>query len=245
MSTATEKIHDGYFEIQWVDEKGLVNGYPQKSRFHNLQEAIDQIAEEKKPNAKRSDENNEYWAKQKYRIVWVERRDQLVYDDLIPQSETTEERQQLLDQIAKREDLDSSFQYDELTTERLREITATDMSEPEKAISVAIQIFPDAKAWLIENLPDMFVDGVAAVYPITTFNPNGLTTYRDEEEETEKECTLDDHVQALQLLVEQVGKTLFVGSLTSPLQLTDAGNWDIEVVDAYYQLVYRGEVIYG
>jgi hypothetical protein len=120
-------------------------------------------------------------------------------------------------------------------------------SEPKKtpAISIAVQIFPDAKAWLIENLPDPAVDSVAAVYPLIEFNPNGPTTYRDEEENTEKECSLDDHVRALRLLAEQVGNTLFVGSLTSPLQLTDTSNWDVEVVDAFYQLVYHGEVIYG
>jgi len=54
-----------------------------------------------------------------------------------------------------------------------------------------------------------------------------------------------DYVDALRLLVEQIGVTLFVGGLKSTVQLLDLGNWDAEVVDAFYQLVYRKEIIYG
>lgn len=110
------------------------------------------------------------------------------------------------------------------------------------AISVAI--FPDAEKWITDNVRDFYVDNVSAVYPVTKFNPEG-TTLTDSEEGTRKVCTMADYVDALRLLCEQIGTTLFVGGLKSPIQLLDAGNWDAEVVDAFYQLVYRKEVIYG
>lgn len=107
-------------------------------------------------------------------------------------------------------------------------------------------IFPDAEAWLTENMLYFEVDSIAAVYPVTTFNPDGLTRYCDAEEGTTKERSMEDHVLALRKLCELVdGKKLFVGGVRGSMELTDGLNWDIEVVDAYFQLVYYGEVIYG
>lgn len=128
---------------------------------------------------------------------------------------------------------------------------------------ISVTVFEDAEAWLRENLPDMCVDTVACVYPLTRFYPSGHTPYVDREELTEaqyeriqsgdditgitaiKQFTLADHVRALRLLCEQVGDTLFVGGMKSPKDLVDPGNWDVEVTDAFYQLVYYGKVIYG
>jgi hypothetical protein len=50
----------------------------------------------------------------------------------------------------------------------------------------------------------------------------------------------------LQELVNLIAnKKLFVGCIQNPMDLTDVSNWDAEVVDAYFQLLYHGEVIYG
>lgn len=107
-------------------------------------------------------------------------------------------------------------------------------------------IFEDAEAWIKENRPDMYVDGVAVVYPVSKFRPDSVTSYRDEEENSQKALTMADHVRGLKQLVDLISnKKLFVGGITNPMDLTDGCNWDVEVVDAYYQLVYHGEVIYG
>lgn len=111
--------------------------------------------------------------------------------------------------------------------------------------AISCKIFDDAEAWIRENVPDMAADSVACVYPITEFNAEWVRSYRDDEDDERKACTMADHVKALQLLCEQIGRTLFVGGIKSPVDLIDAGNWDAEAVDAYWQLVYRGEVIYG
>lgn len=109
---------------------------------------------------------------------------------------------------------------------------------------ISATIFSDAEKWITENIKDVYVDNVSAVYPVAKFNPEG-TKIKDIEEGTSKICKMADYVDALRLLVEQIGVTLFVGGLKSPVQLLDLGNWDAEVVDAFYQLVYRKEVIYG
>jgi hypothetical protein len=113
---------------------------------------------------------------------------------------------------------------------------------------ITATIFPNAEEWLKENLRDFAVDGIAAVYPYPTykFNADFGRTYFDEEEDKLKYATLNDHVAALKLLCELVDqKKLFVGGVTNAQELTDGCNWDVEVVDAYFQLIYHGEVIYG
>jgi hypothetical protein len=121
---------------------------------------------------------------------------------------------------------------------------------------IAVMIFEDAETWLRENVEYMWVDSVCAVYPKEDINLDGETEMVDVEEtdgEDEngepkplsKKVKMEDWVRGLQQLCEQVGKTLWVGCLRGPYQLTDFGNWDVEVTDAYFQLVFRGEVIYG
>lgn len=112
-------------------------------------------------------------------------------------------------------------------------------------MEIKATIFPDAEVWLKENLPDMGVDSVAAVHRTSEVNLDGVTSYKDFEENKVKHCKLQDHLEALQLLCDKIGKTLFVGGLRGATELADAGNWDVEVVDAYYQLVFYKEVIYG
>lgn len=111
--------------------------------------------------------------------------------------------------------------------------------------TVILTIFEDAEAWLIENAQYIATDRVACVHPTSEFKPAGLTTYRDEEEEKTYDCDMAAHVKALQLLSESVGRTLYVGGIKNPFDLQDPGNWDIEVADAYFQLVALGEVVYG
>ncbi len=111
---------------------------------------------------------------------------------------------------------------------------------------ISVEIFPDAEKWLKENLGDLTIDNVACVVPNKPLNKQGFyPEYIDNEENKTKAATMADHVKALQLLCEQIGVKLFVGGLKSPLQLLDAGNWDAEVADAFFQFVMLGEVIYG
>lgn len=108
-------------------------------------------------------------------------------------------------------------------------------------------IFTDAEYWLTENLSDLVADSVCSIYKTVGFDKDFTCTYADEEENNaEKVATLTDHVKALQTLCELIdGKKLFVGCLKNAQELTDPCNWDAEVVDAFRQLIYHGEVIYG
>jgi hypothetical protein len=114
---------------------------------------------------------------------------------------------------------------------------------------ITATIFEDAEAWLCENVAYMSVDNVSSVYPTTNFNPTGLTKFIDDYENdipVVKEFTIVGYVEALKKLCKLIDdKKLFVGGVKSAQDLTDAGNWDVEVVDAFYQLIYHGEVIYG
>jgi hypothetical protein len=121
---------------------------------------------------------------------------------------------------------------------------------------ITVTIFEDAETWLRENVENMFVDSVAAVRPTEEINLDGETEMEDVEEvggkdedglplPLTKKVTMEDWVRGLRQLCEEVGKTLWVGGLKGPYQLTDFGNWDVEVTDAYFQLVFRGEVLYG
>lgn len=108
-------------------------------------------------------------------------------------------------------------------------------------------IFTDAEAWLKDALPDMYVDGISSVYRTKLDKETFTGIYADEEEDgVRKEITLEAHVKGLEKLVQLVSeKKLFVGGVRNPIELTDMCNWDAEVVDAYFQLLYHGEVIYG
>ena len=107
-------------------------------------------------------------------------------------------------------------------------------------------IFPDVEAFLKENLRDFFVDNVAAVYPVSDLTDDLVATYEDEEENETKTVDSAGHVAGLRKLCELVDKQeLFVGGVRAAIDLVDPCNWDVEVVDAYFQLLYHGEVIYG
>jgi hypothetical protein len=108
------------------------------------------------------------------------------------------------------------------------------------------EVFPNPIEWLRKELPDMLVDNISVVYPVESINVDGATRFRDDEEDASKYLDMSHYVRALRQLVELVdGKKLFVGGVTGSADLVDAGNWDVEVVDAFYQLAYHGEVIYG
>jgi hypothetical protein len=119
------------------------------------------------------------------------------------------------------------------------------LSEVIGMTTINATIIPDAEAWLKENIKDMSSDSVSAVY-VTGINTDFSITLFDEEEGQKKSFTLEQQVVALQKLADEIaGKRLFVGCLKSPTQLADPCNWDVEVADAFFQLVYHGEVIYG
>lgn len=131
---------------------------------------------------------------------------------------------------------------------------------------ITLTVFDDAEQWLKTNMPALVKLAsvisplselpIVFVYPEQEYNPNGLTTYFDQGSSQRKQCSLADHVKALQLLSEQIGTTLFVGAITHPLYLTDVKSWSMtrkvgrhettptEVVDAFFQLVFHGEIIY-
>lgn len=115
-------------------------------------------------------------------------------------------------------------------------------------IIAKIKVFDDAEAWLQENIHDLNPDGICSIHTVDggRVNLDGETTYIDMEDNSTKTATMKDHVNALQLLADLIGtQTLYVGGLTNPISLSDAGNWDSEVVDAFRQLVFHNEVIYG
>lgn len=106
-------------------------------------------------------------------------------------------------------------------------------------------ILPDAEKFLEENIGDFCPDGVSAIYPTENWANGDITLY-DEEESEGKTFTRAQQVAALQKLADEIsGKRLFVGGIENPADLADPCNWDVEVVDAFYQLIYHGEVIYG
>jgi len=108
-------------------------------------------------------------------------------------------------------------------------------------------IFPDAEAWLKENFRDLTPDNICPIVRETRWKFDGETLFTDYEDEShpQKNLTMADFVKALDLLSQQLGRTLFVGGLKNPVDLVDPCNWDAEVVDALYQLAFYGEVIYG
>ena len=113
-------------------------------------------------------------------------------------------------------------------------------------VAITAQIIPDAEAWLRENIRDLTADSVCSIHPVDEINLDAETTYIDRVDDSTKTATMQDHVNALQKLADLIGaKQLFVGELKSPTDLIDPCNWDAEVVDAFRQLVFHGEVIYG
>ncbi len=124
-------------------------------------------------------------------------------------------------------------------------------------ITISAPIFDDVESWLLTNLPDMSWDNVSSVYPLEPIKFDSMTKYEDREGDGTgksgcddipyiKECSWNDHIEALKLLCGLIGdKKLFVGGIKNPIDLNDPCNWDVEVVDAYWQLVFYKEVIYG
>jgi len=111
---------------------------------------------------------------------------------------------------------------------------------------IEVTVFINAEQWLIKCVNDMGIDSVSAVHRLTEFKADGGAMYEDTEESTTKRIDLITHVKALRNLCQLVeDRKLFVGGITCAQELTDLCNWDVEVVDAFYQLAYHGEVIYG
>lgn len=107
-------------------------------------------------------------------------------------------------------------------------------------------IIPDAEAFIRENIHDFTYDIHSVVYPLTTFQEDGSRSYWDMEEGKRKDVGIIEHVHALRLLAQLIDeKKLHVGGLKSAIELIDPCNWDVEVVDSYFQLIFHGEVIYG
>lgn len=120
----------------------------------------------------------------------------------------------------------------------------------ENVVGVVDIVFPEPEKWLREHMEHLRsrTDRVCIVRPAGSWDPDGETLYLDREASSGDRYsgrTMKDHVKALQLLCRQVGKTLHVGGIKNARDLVDIGNWDAEVVDAFWQLVFRGEVIYG
>lgn len=118
------------------------------------------------------------------------------------------------------------------------------------ATKIQATLFEDAEAFLRGEVSGF----------ISTLSMDNVTSFRyrsgnlktmtfdleDIEEGTKKTLDMGDLVKALQLLTDQIGVKVFVGGQGfGPRDLQDPGNWDVEVVDAFFQLAYHGEVIYG
>ncbi len=104
-------------------------------------------------------------------------------------------------------------------------------------------IISDAEAWIKENIRDLSTDGVSAMNLDEVSSDFSISLY-DEEENFVKTFTLEQQVAALQKLADDIGNNrLYVGIAAQ--DLADPCYWDVEVVDAFFQLIYHGEVIYG
>lgn len=118
-------------------------------------------------------------------------------------------------------------------------------------------IFEDAESWIKDNLRNLATDSICSIYfnKIDLDNFSIMVDSNGNEDDREKVISLNDMVEGLRLLATQIGKTwtdatgqkrgLFVGGLTKPHQLVDPCNWDAEVVDAFFQLIFYRDVIYG
>lgn len=105
-------------------------------------------------------------------------------------------------------------------------------------------IIENAEEWLKENMRYFSTDNVSAIYCEKIHSDLSIDLYDEEEDET-KTFNMAQQVQALQKLADDLGKKIWVGGLKNGMDLADAGNWDVEVVDAFYQYIYHGELIYG
>lgn len=115
---------------------------------------------------------------------------------------------------------------------------------------ITVTVFDDAEAWLEENLEKVSGDRYCPVRPITDLNleagdGNPICTYRDFLKKKDFPATLDDHVEALILLVQRVVNELGIGEIESPWELLDPEAWDATVTDVFWQLVMYREVLYG
>ncbi len=120
-----------------------------------------------------------------------------------------------------------------------------DLKEPEYEPIIAT-IFPNPPKWLEENFHDLSTDGTCSIrFERTIDKANLVYELIDLEDDKKKIVNRTDWLNALNLLAQQVGVKLFVGGVKNPVDLLDAGNWDAEVVDAFRQLAFFGEVIYG
>lgn len=123
------------------------------------------------------------------------------------------------------------------------EVKEAQETKPEPIQSV---VFPDPEKFIHDEVLTFDVDNVSACYPNGGFSNNGLLTIEDQHEGKSKLVTITGLVTALKQLCELIdGQKLFVGELKSAQELADPCNWDAEVVDAFWQLAYHGEVIYG
>lgn len=109
-------------------------------------------------------------------------------------------------------------------------------------------LFEDAEAFLREEI-DGFISTLGMDH-VTSFRlrhysiQDMMFEIEDTEDGTTKQLTLEDLIKALQLLCDGLGVN-FHYSLLKPTDLKDPGNWDVEIVDAFFQLAFFGEVIYG
>lgn len=121
--------------------------------------------------------------------------------------------------------------------------------------TITIPVLDDAEKWIRDNFHDLMTDTVCSVLPDHKVDLDGGTRWTDSEEDSDKTLYMADYVKGLNFLFNQIGRKwkdekghdrgLFVGGITNPHDLLDPCNWDAEVVDAYFQLCYHGEVIYG
>lgn len=121
--------------------------------------------------------------------------------------------------------------------------------------AITVPILDDAEKWLRENFHDLTTDRVCTILPDHKVDLDGKSRWTDSEDGSEKFLDMNDYVKGLTLLFNQIGRKwvdgkgnqrgLFVGGITNPADLLDPCNWDAEVTDAFFQLCYYGEVIYG
>lgn len=147
-------------------------------------------------------------------------------------------------------------------------VAATEKVAPEKFLThdglrapLSVTVFADPLAWLKENLSDVCAstDGATAVVA-TSIKIKGRVRVHALDKETGEKRWLDEDelLRGLHILFRWVlnaaidkasgrddhsGERAYLCSWTSPMDMTDACNWDVEGADALLQCAWYGEVI--
>lgn len=123
-------------------------------------------------------------------------------------------------------------------------------------------IFKDPVQFILDNIKYYSLDNIAVCYPmeikVQAENREVFVKTFDAEEHTRKSHDMADCVRALRQFVEHINQgqwdkvtgennknRIYIGHVPNPISLNSIDIWDIEVWDAFFQLLHNGEILYG